>query len=256
MLKNGMKICLAAALCLLLLWGAVCPAQADETDAGDETTTSEENTTTTFEEIATTTGAEPVPVYIAIILDGSDVVLQVTDGEGDPVPQAPLALSLDGEVHAIVTNGAGSARYKPIRMPGQIACAMAAFTGKKEYAAAAASVVLQSAETTTETETASSSRPTTTLGPVITWTVDDPGAGDVTVTEIVTVSTGAGEEIPASAATQQENGFPRGIALYLIILGAVLLAGAALTVYFFLAYAPRQKAEQKAPEQKKRSSRQ
>lgn len=273
MLKERMKALLAAVCCFVLLWGGVLPVWADDptapeteptdteaepTDTETEPTDTETEPTDTETEPSDTetepsvTETEPsdqerIRTFISLLIQGEELLISVTDDTGDPVQEAPLTLYLDGEIVTLTTDEEGAARYAMQERPIQISCTMPPFGG---YESASSSVVLQPEELPTEGETdpeqtqtaPTSRRPTTTLGPTVTWTVRDPD--EVTVTEIDTAATAAATEEPVLVTVAVEvNKYPRSTARMLIILGAALLAAAALIVYLFLAYAPRKTAE-------------
>lgn len=279
---------LAAGICLPVLLTAALPARGEEsTDPETETTAAETEPLETETDPVETepsqeetepseTETEPVETepmedvtepteyarlrtFISLQMEGDELVIAVADENGEPVPQAPLTLYLDGQLLTLTADGEGNLRYAPESRPIQISCVLPPFGG---YESASASLVLEPEgpevpfDTPSESVTEAPTRPTTTLGPVMTWT--NGPAEEVTVIETAAGTealsepdpTETEETVPSTVAADATGGrVSRKVPLMLIILGAALLAAGALILFLFLKRRPAEGPEQEEPEE-------
>lgn len=213
-------------------------------------TTTEPSRVTDSTDEPTTTTKEKMRMQTSMSLSYADLVVtvKVVDVNGQPVRNAPLAIAADGALHSAQTNSSGVATLNLSVDPVEITASMAEFQGAVFlYEAAKASVVLQTAAPSVQDTTVSTTTRTTYTGTTKKLTTTDPVEGDVT--QIVTV-TGT-TVIPAEEKEEPAapTAFPRGLALGLIIFGAVLLLAAVLLTYFVLIRKPRDPAGETDDEQ-------
>lgn len=256
-----MKRLLAIIVCVWLLAVVIgtAPVQAATEPEGGETSATDANptdgeedpTTTVDPENTTAAPADELATTMSLRYADGVLTVRVIDQNGEPVRKASILIETGSRKQYVETNKQGIATLEFDEEPTSVVCSMRAQrSGGVMYAGCQASKVLQTttsaAPSTTVTEPTEPDKPTDTTSarqetstrvrtttPSLTTT--DPS--DVEVTEIVTVT--AAITTQPTKAERVRSHMPRGMALWLMIGGVVLLLGAAAVAYFFLIRAPR-----------------